>query len=71
MVKRKIKEAKDWVKKYLIADSVEIKFLVLIIKGIKDKRLSSSPIHIPNHEEEEMEINVPNIKVHKKINLEI
>ena len=35
-----------WAKKYLIAASVSRLFENAVIKGIKDKRLSSSPIQI-------------------------
>lgn len=69
--KRKIKEAKAWTRKYLIADSVEVSLFIEIIRGIKDKRFSSSPIHIPIQEEEDKVIKVPLIKVKIKINFEI
>lgn len=68
---KKIKEAKAWTRKYLILDSVEVKLFVLIIKGIKDNKLSSKPIHIPIQEEEEIVIIVPEINVIKKIIFEI
>jgi hypothetical protein len=42
---------------------------VFIIKGIKDNKLISNPIHAPNHEVEEIVINVPLIKVIKNNNL--
>lgn len=70
-VKRKIKDAKAWIKKYLIADSVEIKLFVSIIRGIKDNKLISNPIHIPIQEEEEIAIKDPVISVVIKINLDI
>lgn len=60
---KKIREAKTWIKKYLIEDSLEIKLLWSIIKGIKDIKLISNPIHIPIQEEEEIVINVPTVKV--------
>jgi hypothetical protein len=63
----KIEEAKACVKKYFKEDSEENKFFVLIIRGIKDNKLISNPIHIPNQEEEEIEIKVPIIIVKKKI----
>lgn len=63
-------EANAWVKKYFNEASVDIRLLVLIIKGIKDKRLISRPIHTPSHEFDEIEINVPKIIENKKINLD-
>lgn len=56
---KNIEEARACVKKYFKEASEENKFFVLIIRGIKDNKLISRPIHIPNHEEEEIEINVP------------
>lgn len=55
----------------MIADSFENKFFLSIMRGINDNKLISRPIHIPSHEEEEIEIKVPKIKVEKKINLKI
>ncbi len=55
----------------MILDSVEIKFFLSIINGMKDNKLSSIPIHIPIHEEEDRVIKVPIIKVKKNNNLEI
>ena len=46
-------------------------FLLSIIKGIKDNRLISRPIHIPNHEEDERVIILPINKHIKKIIFEI
>lgn len=40
-------------------DSLEKIFLLSIIKGIKDNKLISNPIHIPIQEVEEIEIKVP------------
>jgi hypothetical protein len=40
---------------------------VLIIRGIKDNKLISNPIHIPNQEDEEIEIRDPIIIDKKKI----
>lgn len=49
-----------WIKKYLIAASPLFLFLSkLIIIGIKDIKLISKPIHIPNKDEDEIEIIVP------------
>jgi hypothetical protein len=39
---------------------------LLTIKGIKDKRFTSNPIHAPNQEEEEMEIKDPKIIIEIK-----
>lgn len=60
---KKIREAKTWIKKYLIEDSLEIKLFWSIIKGIKDIKLISKPIHIPIQEDEEIVIKVPVAKV--------
>lgn len=57
--------------KYLIADSEEKIFLLSIIKGIKDNKLISNPIHIPNHEEEEIVIIDPVINIIINKNFEI
>lgn len=62
-----IAEASAWVKKYFKEDSDENKFFVLIIRGIKDNKLISNPIHIPNQEDEEIEIRDPVIIDKKKI----
>lgn len=66
---KKISEAKVWVKKYLIADSLERIFLLSIIRGINDNKLISNPIHIPSQEEDEIEIIEPAINVDKNVNL--
>lgn len=58
-----IKELIAWTKKYLIAASIFFLFLSIpIIIGIKAIKLNSRPIHIPNIEEEEIAINVPEIR---------
>lgn len=44
--------------------------LLLIIKGIKDNKFNSSPIHILTQEEAEIVISVPITKLNIKINLE-
>lgn len=59
---KKVAEAKAWIKKYLREASDENKFFDLIIKGIKDNKLISKPIHIVNHEDEEIVIKDPIIK---------
>jgi hypothetical protein len=68
-VSKRVAEARAWTKKYLREASVENKFFELVIKGIKERRLISSPIHAPNHELAEVEINVPPINVNKNKNL--
>lgn len=55
-------DAKVWIKKYFKEDSEENKFFGLIIKGIKDNKLISNPIHILNQEFAEIAIIVPEIK---------
>lgn len=69
IVNKNTAEAKAWIKKYLREDSEENKFFDLIIKGIKDNKLISNPIHILNQEFAEIVINVPEIKEMKKRNL--
>lgn len=59
-------EAIDWTMKYLIADSADSMFLWLCIKGIIDRRLISSPNHIPSQEYDEIEISVLMIMVDMK-----
>lgn len=56
-------------RKYFKEDSEENKFFVLIIKGIKDNKLISKPIHIENQEKEETAIIVPKIKEKQNNNL--
>lgn len=56
---KKIEDAKAWVKKYFNEDSEENKFFDLIIKGIKDNKLISRPIHILNQEVADTVITVP------------
>lgn len=63
----KIVEAKAWVIKYFREASEEYMFLVFDIKGIIERRLISSPIHILSQEYDEIEIKVPIIKKFRKI----
>lgn len=58
---KKIVEANLWIKKYFKDASEEYKFFEFIIKGIKDNKLISNPIHILNQEEAEIEIKEPKI----------
>lgn len=59
--KIKIVEAKACVKKYFRVASEANKLFVLIIKGIKDNKLISSPIQQPIQELAEIEIKDPKI----------
>lgn len=61
-----IAEAEAWIIKYFIADSVNIKFLLLIIKGTNEIKLISNPNHAENQVVEEIEINEPIIVKDKK-----
>lgn len=55
-------EARVWEEKYFIIASEENLLLNLNKIGMIDKRFISNPIHIPIHEEAEIEINVLKIK---------
>ena len=66
IVNKKLIEAIDWVKKYFKEASVVSKLLELVIRGINLKRLISNPIQQPNHELEEIEINVLKNKINRK-----
>jgi len=59
-------DPKAWIKKYFKAASEEYWLFFVEIRGIKDNRLSSSPIQAPNQEEEEAASTVPNKRVEKK-----
>jgi hypothetical protein len=63
MPKRRIAEASACVKKYFKAASVENWLFLLDIRGMKDKRLISSPIQAPSQVEAEIVISVPIIRV--------
>lgn len=65
--KSKINEAKAWVIKYFNEDSEDILFFNELNKGIIDNKLISNPIHILNHEYDEIEIIVPITILLKKI----
>lgn len=65
----RVLEAKAWVKKYFKEASEVNKLLDFIERGIKDKRLISSPIQILNQEVEDTLIIVLKIKVKEKSNL--
>lgn len=66
---KSVAEARACTKKYFNDASVENKFFELVIKGIKESKLISKPIHAPNHELAEVEIKVPPINVNKNKNL--
>lgn len=61
----------DWIKKYFNIDSFSKVLKLLDIKGIKESKLISKPIHMPKKELEDRAIKVPKIKVvkNKKIKL--
>lgn len=63
---KKIEEAIACVKKYLRAVSEDNKLFVLFIRGINESKLISSPIQALSHEDDEIVINVPLIRVRKK-----
>jgi hypothetical protein len=58
-------DAKAWVRKYFKEASEENKLLIFIVRGIKDNKLISKPIHTLNQEEEQILIIVPKNKVDK------
>lgn len=60
-----IDDPKAWIRKYLRADSEEYWFPFEEIKGIKDKRLSSSPTQALDQEDEEIDKIVPIKRVNK------
>lgn len=60
-----IEDPRAWIRKYLRADSDEYWLFFEEIKGINDKRLSSSPTQAPNQEDEETDKVVPKSKVDK------
>lgn len=66
----KIDEAKAWVKKYFSEASDDIKLFKSIIRGIKESKLISNPIHTPNQELEEIVIKVPKNIEKRKINFD-
>ena len=64
--KSRLIDAIDWVKKYFKDASDINKLFELEIKGINLNKLISNPIQHPNHELDEIEINVLKIKMNKK-----
>ena len=54
-------EPRAWTRKYFRAASEEYELCLEEIIGIKDSKLSSSPIHLPNQELDEMAIIRPMI----------
>lgn len=67
--KRRMVEAIAWVIKYFRAASEGKIFFEFFIRGIKDNKLISNPIHILIHEYEEMVISVLRINLWKNISL--
>ena len=59
-------EPKDWARKYFMAASVCDSVEEIIIIGIKDNILISSPAQINTHEEEEIARIEPNIREKQK-----
>lgn len=62
----KILEAKAWTRKYFKDDSEENRFFFINIRGIKESKLISNPIHKLNQELDDTQIKVPKIIVEKK-----
>lgn len=58
-------EANAWVRKYFKEASEENRLFNFIVKGIKDNKLISNPIHTLNQEEELILIIVPKNRVNK------
>lgn len=63
---KKLIEAIDWIKKYFKEASEAIILLLFEIRGINLSKLISNPIQHPNHEFDEIEINVLKNKINKK-----
>ena len=61
----KIVEPSAWIKKYFKAASDEYLLFFTEISGIKDNKLSSSPIQAVNHDLAQIDIKSPNNKVIK------
>ena len=58
-----IDEASAWIRKYFSEASLVNIFFVVDIRGIKDSKLISKPVHTPNHELDEIEMRVPPTRV--------
>jgi len=58
-INSKVAEASTCTIKYFSEASVLYIFLTLDIKGIKDIRLISNPIHAPSHEFDDTDTNIP------------
>lgn len=58
-------DARAWVKKYFNEASEENRLFNFIVKGIKDNKLISKPIHTLNQDEEQILIIVPKNRVDK------
>lgn len=59
-------DAIDWIIKYLVILSDDKGLFLSFIRGIKDKRLISKPIHITIHEGDDSTIKVLEVKIKKK-----
>lgn len=66
---RNTDEARAWIRKYFIEDSDENWLFFILIIGMKDNRLISKPIQVPNQEYEDTVIIVPKNRVDIKISL--
>lgn len=62
-INNSVAEASTCTIKYFSEASVLYIFLTLDIRGINDIRLISNPIHAPNHELEDTDINIPLTRV--------
>lgn len=66
IINKKLIDAKDCVRKYFNEVSTDNKFFEFEIRGINLNKLISNPIQHPNHEFEEIEINVLKNRINKK-----
>lgn len=67
MENSRIVDARAWVMKYFIAASDSILFLTFVKRGIIERRLISSPIHINIQDPEDTVIRVPLMVNNKNI----
>lgn len=66
IINKKLIDAIDWIRKYFKEASEANKFFELEIRGINLNKLISNPIQHPNHEFEEIEINVLKHRINMK-----
>lgn len=64
--KRINEDPKAWTKKYFKLLSTSRLFILQIIRGIKDNKFTSNPIQTYNQLPEDIDINLPIIKLNKK-----